>query len=400
MTTTPTEWVLPFSGRGINYTEEDIQVVVEAMRNGDPLTQGPKLAQLEQRFSQMMGGLPSFGVSSCTSALELSAVLSRVGPGDEVIIPAHTYCASAIPFARTGARLVWADIEPDTRVVSAETIAALVTEHTKAIVVVHLYGLAAPMGPIMDLAREKGILVIEDCAQAIGATVNGQPVGSIGDFGCFSFHGQKNITTMGEGGILVVRSEETAKMVPGLRHNGHRPYPGPRDHYWVPAMVDTDYDIDGVWPFNYSIGEAQCALGVRLLDQVDEISDVRREKARSILDAVLGYKELSPQAIPDGSTHVYHLLSFRYDGGPHGKSRDDLIASLVYEHRIQAVVQYYPLYRYPLFAKAGFGEANCPNTDHFFDNMLSVPFYPWFEADQTEYLAVRLAESLDKLRKG
>ena len=247
--------------------------------------------------------------------------------------------------------------------------------------------------------RKYNIFVVEDCAQAIGATVDGKAVGSIGDFGCFSFHGQKNITTMGEGGILVVKSEEMAKMVPGLRHNGHRPYPTPRESYWLPAMVDTDYDIDGVWPFNYSIGEAQCALGLHLLDQVDEISNIRRQKAEYILDAVSDYSELSPQSIPQGSTHVYHLLSFRYASVIAGKDRNDLISTLVNDHRIQAIVQYYPLYRYPLFAKAGLGEANCPNTDQFFDNMISVPFYPWFEADQTEYLAQRLSASLESLRR-
>ena len=347
-------FILPWSGRGLDYTEEDIQAVVEAMRHADPLTQGPRLREFEERFSEYHGGVPAFGVAFCAAALELAATLARVGPGDEVIIPAHTYCATAIPFARAGAKIVWADIDPDTRVVSAETIAPRVTPKTKVVVVVHLYGLAAPMDDIMRLSEEKGFLVVEDCAQAIGASYNGHKVGAIGHFGCFSFHGQKNISTLGEGGMLTVRSSETAQLVPGLRQNGHRPYPGKRDRYWLPAMVDTDFDIEGVWPFKYAIGEIQCALGVNLLKRLDQISKQRVRQAQRIVEALEGYPELSFQSIPTGSTHVYHLLSARYDGKEYAKTRDDLIDLLAFKYRIQAIVQYYPLNRYPdLFGDCG-----------------------------------------------
>lgn len=395
----PDTFTLPWSGRGMDYTEEDIQVVVEAMRHADPLTQGPMLREFEKQFSEYLGGTSAFGVSSCTAALELAAILTRVGPGDEVIIPAHTYCATAIPFAKTGAKTVWADIDPDTRLVSAETIAPKVTSKTKVVVVVHLYGLAAPMDDIMALAGEEGFLVVEDCAQAIGASYNGRKVGTIGHFGCFSFHAQKNMTTLGEGGMLTVKSPETAQLVPGLRHNGHRPYTGERERYWLPAMVDVDFDIEGVWPYSFCVGEVQCALGINLLKRLDEINEQRFRQARHIIEALEEYPELSFQRIPPGSTHVYHLLSARYDGQKYGKTRDDLIELLAFKYRIQAIVQYYPLYRYPLFIRAGFGEANCPNTDYFYDNMLSLPFYPWFSDEQFDYLIKGVKGALHALRQ-
>jgi perosamine synthetase len=391
---------LPWSGRGIDYTEEDIQVVADAMRNADPLTGGAHLKEFESQFSEYHGGFQSFAVASCTAALELTAVLSGVGPGDEVIVPAHTFCATAIPFARRGAQIVWADIDPDFRVVTAETIASRITDKTRVVIVVHLYGLAAPMDGIMELAKEKGILVVEDCAQAIGATYNEHKVGSIGDFGCFSFHGQKNLTTLGEGGMLTVQSSDKAKLVPGLRQFGGRPFPGNRDRYWLPAMSNIDYDIEGVWPFKFSLGEIQCALGVNLLKRLDEISAERQAQAGWVQEAVASYPELSFQRIPEGSTHVYHLLSARYDGQAYGKTRDDLIDLLAFKYRIQAIVQYYPLDRYPLFSKVGRGEADCPNTDAFFDNMLSLPFYPWFSDEQFSYLIDSLKASLDILRQG
>jgi|TARA_B100001964_G_scaffold149036_1_gene164234 dTDP-4-amino-4,6-dideoxygalactose transaminase len=391
-------FILPFSGRGINYTEEDIQVVADAMRSADPLTQGPKLSEFQQMFSEYQGGITSFAVSSCTAALELTVMLSNISHGDEVIIPAHTYCSSAIPFARAGAKIVWADIDENSRVVAAKEIEPLVTGRTKAVVVVHLYGLSAPMDDIMTLAKERGFLVIEDCAQAVGASYDGKKVGTIGNFGCFSFHAQKNVTTLGEGGMLTVQSREVAELVPGLRHNGHRPYSGERERYWLPAMVDTDFDIEEVWPLKATLGEVQCALGTHILKRLDEISARRHSAARRIIESLRDFPELSFQSIPSGSTHVYHLLSARYDGEQFGKTRDDLIDLLANEYRIQAIVQYYPLYRYPMFYRAGFGEAHCPHTDQFYDNMVSLPFYPWFSDDQFDYLIHSVKGALSALR--
>ena len=393
----PESFRLPWSGRGVDYDEEDIAAVVEAMRMADPLTHGTYLHQFESDFSQYHGGVRSFAVSSCTAALELVATLTRIGPGDEVIIPAHTYCSTAIPFARRGARIVWADIHPEYRVSTAQTIEPLITKKTKVIVAVHLYGLAVPMQEICDIARDRGVLVVEDCAQAIGASCNGLKVGTWGDFGCFSFHAQKNLTTLGEGGMLTVRDESTAALVPGLRQNGHRPYPADRDCYWLPAMVNTDFDIDGVWPYKLSLGEVQCALGSQLIGKLDEITEKRNRDAKRVIATVENYPELSFQRIPIGSTHSYHLLSVRYDGED-GKNRDDLIRLLAFKHHIQAIIQYYPLYRYPLFVRSGYGDATCPNTDDFYDSMLSLPFYPWFSNDDFDYLSECLIEALQALR--
>jgi perosamine synthetase len=396
----PDNFRLPWSGRGIDYTEEDIAVVVDAMRNADPLTGGSHMRAFEASFSQYHGGIQSFAVASCTAALELTAVLSGVGAKDEVIVPGHTFCASAIPYARRGAKIVWADIDPNYRVVTAETIASLITENTKVIVVVHLYGLAAPMDEIMQLVEGRNILVVEDCAQAIGASYKGRKVGSMGDFGCFSFHGQKNLTTLGEGGMLTVKSADHARSVSGLRLFGGRPFEGDRKRYWVPAMSNVDFDIAEEWPYKFSLGEVQCALGTNLLKRLDQISEQRIKQAQKIMTALESYPEVSFQSIPEGSSHVYHLLSLRYDGQKYGKTRDDLIEWLAFEYRIKAIVQYYPLYRYPMFIKAGFGEAHCPNTDAFFDNMVSLPFYPWFDEGQFDHLIKSLKSALDKLREG
>lgn len=393
----PRRWAVPWSGRGDAYTRAEVAAVVRAMREADPQTQGPLQADFERRFGRMMGARHCFAVSSATAALELSALLCRLRPGDEVVLPAHTFAATAIPFARTGARLVWADIDPDTRVVTAQTLESRVTRRTKVLVVVHLYGLVADMGPILALARRRRLRVVEDAAQSVGARYKGRRCGTLGDFGCFSFHTHKNISTLGEGGMLAVRDPRLAALVPGLRHNGVRGFPEPRERYWLPAMSDVDFDIDGVWPYNFCVGEAQCALGAKLLDRLDAVNARRGRRAARIVAALRGFPELRFQAQPAGCGHAHHLLAARYEGRS-GATRDDFIERMVVKHRVKPVVQYYPLYRYPLFKKAGFGEARCPNTDDFFDNMVSFPFQNWMTGAQVRHLVGAIRETCAFLR--
>jgi perosamine synthetase len=392
--------VVPWSGRGPNYTEDEIATVVAAMRDADPQTQGRYQAEFERQFGAYIGSPHAFAMSSCTAALELAALLCRLQPGDEVISPAHTFAATVIPFARTGASLRWADIDPGTRVVTAETIRPLIGPRTKVVIVVHLYGLVCDMDPILDLAREHQIVVVEDAAQALGAKYKGRQAGSIGDIGCFSFHTHKNITTLGEGGMLVLRSAKHAEAVPGLRHNGMRGYEGDRSRYWVPAMSNVDFDIDGLWPYNFCIGEVQCALGSKMLERLDAINAERKNRAERFIAAMAGFPELVFQKTPEGCGHSWHLLASRYDGERYNKTRDDLIGFLAFAAGVQAVVQYCPLYRYPMFKKAGFGEANCPETDRFFDNMVSFPFQQWMPENQFSTMVSLVRNGLDQMRKG
>ena len=392
--------VVPWSGRGPNYTEDEIATVVAAMRDADPQTQGRYQAEFERQFGAYIGSPHAFAMSSCTAALELAALLCRLQPGDEVISPAHTFAATVIPFARTGASLRWADIDPDTRVVTAETIRPLIGPRTKVVIVVHLYGLVCDMDPILDLAREHQIVVVEDAAQALGAKYKGRQAGSIGDIGCFSFHTHKNITTLGEGGMLVLRSAKHAEAVPGLRHNGMRGYEGDRSRYWVPAMSNVDFDIDGLWPYNFCIGEVQCALGSKMLERLDAINAERKNRAERFIAAMASFPELVFQKTPEGCGHSWHLLASRYDGERYNKTRDDLIGFLAFAAGVQAVVQYCPLYRYPMFKKAGFGEANCPETDRFFDNMVSFPFQQWMPENQFSTMVSLVRNGLDQMRKG
>lgn len=390
----PDKFVVPWSGRGDGYTNSEIAVVVDTMKRADPLTQGRYQAEFERRFKTMVGAPHAFAVSSATAALELCALLTRVGPGDEIVIPGHTFAASAIPFARTGARLVWADIDKDTRLATAATLRKVVTSKTKVIVAVHLYGLVADMDPILELGRQNNIFIVEDAAQAIGVRYRGRWAGTLGDFGCFSFHTHKNISTLGEGGMLTVRDERMAKLVPGLRHNGMRDFPPGREKYWNPAMGDVDFDIEGVWPYNFCIGEVQCALGTKLLERLGRVNARRRSRGLKIIAALKDFPELRFQSIPEGCEHSFHLLAARCDA-----DRDAFIERMACKHKVKVVVQYNPLYRYPLFAKAGFGKASCPNTDAYYNSMVSFPFHAGLTDAQIDYMIASAKETLTYLRK-
>ena len=391
------QFKIKFSGKSHNYTQDEIDVVVQAMKDAEPYTQGRYLKEFEEKFCQYTGAKHAFAVCNATAALEMAAQLCQFEPGDEVIIPSHTFTSSAYPFLKKGAKIVWADIDLQTRVVTAETIEKKITKNTKAVVVVHLYGYAADMPPIMDLARKHNLLVIEDAAQSIGTDIEGKKSGTFGDFGIYSLHSHKNITTLGEGGVLTVQDERIAHIVPMLRHNGHCAFPSDRDYYWIPAMGNVDFpELNGkrLWPNNYCLGEVESALGSKLLDRVDSINAEKRQRALYFIDELNRYSELEFHRV-DSTRHNYHLLAARMHGG----KRDEFIKRMAFEKGIQCVVQYYPLNRYPLYKKAGYGSADCPNADIFFDNMVSFPFHHWLSDDELEYMLEATKDILESLRK-
>ncbi|MDL2280186.1 DegT/DnrJ/EryC1/StrS family aminotransferase [Desulfovibrio sp. OttesenSCG-928-G11] len=363
-----------FSGRSLDYLDEEIAAAVEAMRLADPLTQGRYMRAFEEKFKEYNGADHAFAVMNGTAALELAARLCLLEPGDEVIVPSHTFTSSAYPFARDGAVLRWADIDPVTRVVTAQSIERVLSPASKVLVVPHLYGYVADMPAIMELARTRKLLVVEDACQAIGTSIDGVKAGNFGDFGVFSFHSHKNLTTLGEGGMLTVKDKAHADLIPMLRHNGHCPFAGERTDYWIPAMGDVDFpELAGrrLWPANYCLGEVECAVGLKQLERIDIINAEKRVRAMAFIDSLASFPELEFHR-ENSLRHNYHLLAARMLGP--AQKRDDFIRRMYQEHGVKCVVQYYPLNRYPFYRKLGFGQADCPAADAFFDHMVSFPF--------------------------
>lgn len=387
---------IPFSGRAHFFDEAEIKAVTDVMQSGNTLTQGAELKKFEQKFSDYIGTPYCFAVHCATGALELAAQLCQFDKGEEVIVPSHTFTATVYPFVKQGASVKWADIDPNTRVVSAESIAKCITPKTKAIIVVHLYGFCADMPAIQKLADERGIFLIEDTAQAIGAELDGKKAGTFGDFGIFSFHSHKNVTTLGEGGILTVKDQEIASLIPMLRHNGHCAFTYEREAYWKPAMGNVDLPtLNGkvLWPNNFCITEVQCAVGSKLLDKVDTYNNFRRQRAKHFIQSLSDYPELEFHA-DFSEQHIYHLLVASCSL----QIRDRFIQKMADDFGIQCVVQYYPLNRYDFYQKLGFAEADCPNADAFFDSMVSFPFQQWMSDEDFDYMLNSVKKVLDYLR--
>lgn len=380
------------------YTEAEIAAVVGAMRNCECQTQGPMLAKFQEDFQKFTGAEHAFAVDNATNALSLAATLCRIHPGDEVIIPAFTFCASAIPFGKQGAKIVWADMDPDTWEVSPADIERKITPKTKAIVVVHLLGMPCDMPAVMEIAHRHGLKVVEDCAQALDARINGQHVGTFGDYGCFSFHGAKAMTTLGEGGMLTVKSDEDAALVPGIRHNGCCAFHYERERYWVPAMSNVDMDMEGFWPNNFCIGEVQCALGSEELKTVSANTDVIIRQNDKLRELLADTPEISFNKIPAGYRHVRHQYVQHFDGSAFGKNRNDLLDLLTAKYGIRSIVQYYPLYRYPLFQKLGSGEFDCPVLEKWWDNSFSVPMWNGMDEESLKTIAESVKAAVRDLK--
>lgn len=394
-TLTPIE----MTGVQTRLTAEEEQTLLRVLREATSLATGPEGEAFEKEFAEFLGCEDAVAVNSCSSALELAAILSELQEGDEVIIPAHTFCATAVPFGRTGATIKWADIEPDTRVISADSIQSLVTPRTKVVIVVHLYGMPADMDAIMKVADSNDLIVVEDCAQAPGARYKGRCVGSIGHFGCFSFHTHKNITTLGEGGMLAVRDKSVGRSARRLRWMGNWPFEEKRERYWLPAMGNVVQPMPGHWPHNFCLGEPNSAVGRMLIKRLDALNQQRRDQADRFRGYFKDFPELVFQSVPDGYEHAYHLMSARYDGQKFGKTRDDLMELLHSKYNVKMLIQYWPLNRTDLYQQFGFGQASVPESDRFFDNMISFPWWSDMGDQLVDELAQRTCRALQDMRE-
>ncbi len=389
-TMTKIDWV----NRSLFFNNKELKYLNNFLRNSDNLTQGNELLKFEDGLKKYLKKKNINAVSSAASSLEIISLLLNLKKNDEIIIPAHTYCASALPFMRNGAKIVWADIDFKTRVISLDDIKKKINKRTKAIVIVHLYGYAVDVFEIKKYLKNKKIKIIEDCAQAFGAELKGKKVGTIGDFSCYSFHAQKNLTTLGEGGAIYVKDKNLFKKVRGLRHNGHSNFKK-RKFYWLPAMGNLELDLLDKLPFKATLSEIQCASGHLLLKRIDKLNKVRISRAKKFINYFKYNDVLSFNASFTKKRHVYHLLS-AYVKPSKDFNRNILIKDLFNKYKIKCSTQYYPLYKYSLFKKYGYGKGKCLNTEKFYNNMISFPFHVWMSEKNFNYMITSVKRILDK----
>ncbi|WP_022867689.1 DegT/DnrJ/EryC1/StrS family aminotransferase [Schaalia vaccimaxillae] len=331
--------------------EEEIEAVTRVMRSG-MVAQGPEVATFEAEFSaQLAPGTESIAVNSGTSALHLGLLAAGIGAGDEVIVPSFTFAATGNSVALSGATPVFADIEADSFCMSPESIEASITDRTKAIMPVHLYGHPAAMDQILKIADDRGLMVFEDAAQAHGASLNGTSVGAFGTFAAFSFYPTKNMTS-GEGGMVTTSDAEVARRVRLLRNQGM----GQR---YANELVG----------LNNRMTDIHAAIGRVQLTKVQEWTAKRQQNA-AFLDANLENVVVPPVA--EGAVHVYHQYTIRVVE----TDRDRFMQALREEWQVGSGV-YYPIPNHRLPSLAPYAPGlDLPETEKAAQQVVSLPVHP------------------------
>lgn len=332
---------------------------------------GPEVQAFEREWADAFQAAHAISVNSATSGLFAAVGAAGVGPGDEVIVSPYTMSASAVAALVYNAVPVFADVDPATYCLSADTIRARLTPRTKAIVVVHIFGQAADMDPIMALAAEHGITVIEDCAQAPFATYRGRPVGTLGHMGVFSLNYHKHIHT-GEGGVVTTNDPALAEKLQLIRNHAEA----------VIAAKGDIADLVNMIGFNYRLGEVESAIGRSLLKKGPALIAARQANVAALERGLAGIDFLSMPVVGDGNVHVYYIHTMRFDAARAGISRDTFVRALkaelaaceLREHEGPLVGQGYvkPLYLQPLYQKRiAYGALGCPFRCPHYDGEVS-----------------------------
>lgn len=279
--------------------EHEINSILEPLQTGW-LVQGPKVREFEEKWSRFTGAQHSVAVTSCTTGLHLALAAAGFGPGDEAIVPAFTWIATANVVEHLGGKVVFCDIDLETFNLDVQSARKLVTGKTRAIIPVHLFGLAADMNPILELARREHLFVLEDAACGFGAKYHGQHVGALGDAGAFSFHPRKAITT-GEGGMVTTNSDELAEKLRRLRDHGAAMSDLQR-HLGARPYLLADHPDAG---YNQRMTDIQAALGSAQMDRAGEIIAQRQQLAARYDAAFQELDWLRTPVCPEGYEHGY-----------------------------------------------------------------------------------------------
>ena len=334
--------------------DEERAAVDRVLRSG-MIAQGPEVAAFEREFAEhFVNGRETAAVNSGTSGQHLGLLAAGVGAGDEVIVPSFTFAATANSVALTGATPVFVDIEPDYFTIAPDAVRAAITPRTKGIMGVHLYGHPYLVDEIDAIAQEHGLAIYEDAAQAHGASWNGRPVGTYGDFAMFSLYPTKNMTS-GEGGMVTCGSAEIARNVRVLRNQG----------------MEKQYENE-VIGFNARMTDIHAAIGRVQLTKVDAWTAQRQANAAALTAGLAGLAGVQTPKVAEGAVHVYHQYTIRVDAG----ERDRIRQALNDEHQIGSGV-YYPIPNHRLPSLTRFAPGlDLPETEKAAAEVLSLPVHP------------------------
>jgi dTDP-3-amino-3,4,6-trideoxy-alpha-D-glucose transaminase len=349
--------------------QSDIDGAIRRVLESTGFIMGPEVANFEKAFAEFCGAAHCVGVASGTAALELALRALGVGPGDEVITVAHTFIATAEAISAVGARPVFVDVEPDSYNLDPQWLADAITEKTKAIVPVHIYGRPANMTAINGIAAAHGIPVLEDAAQAHGATWGDGRAGTLGDAACFSFFPGKNLGAYGDAGAVVTNRQDVADQVRLLRNHG-------RKSKYVHEQRGYGERLDAL----------QAAILSAKLPYLEQWTEARRRLARRYSEKLAAFELVLPEAA-NGANPAWHLYVVRV---PSQEERDALVEYLV-SQGIEAGVHYpVPLHLQPAYADLGYRRGDFPVTERVAETCVSLPIYPEMTDEQQDVVVAAI----------
>ena len=365
-----------------NIEEEDIKRVTEVL-NSVFLTTGKLVDEFEKSFAAYLSADNAIGLTSCTAALHLSLIALGIGPGDEVITTPMSFCATSNAIMHAGARPVFVDVEEETGDLNAELIEAAITEKTRAVIPVHLYGQMCDMKRIREIADKHKLKIIEDAAHAIEASRDGIKVGQLSDTACFSFYATKNITS-GEGGALSTNNRQLSEDLRMLRLHGIDK--GAADRYtkryehWDMPMLGWKYNMDNI----------QAALLIGQLNRIEDLLAKRDSLWSEYEEALHDIKGIGLLETLPGVKHARHLFTVLVDPG----RRDEILWGLQ-RREIGVAVNYRPIHLLKYYRETfGFREGNYPVAEDIGKRTISLPFHTFLATDQIQYIAQSLRDEL------
>ena len=348
---------------------EELLSVVRTVAEESAFVLGSHVEAFEADFASYCEADEAVGLGSGTEALALSLRALGIGPGHEVIVPANTFIATAEAVSAVGATPRFVDVDPMSGLLTAEIVERALAPRVRCVMPVHLYGATVDMDPILEVAREAKIAVVEDACQAHGARYRGRRVGALGDIGCFSFYPAKNLGAWGDGGAVVTNRPELAERVRLLRSHGERPR-------YRHRVVGTTARLDGL----------QAAVLRVKLRHLDGWNAQRRRAAAELRRALLATGVLAPPGPVDGGDHVYHLFVVRWE------DRDLLRAHLTARGVASAVHYPVPVHRTEAYANLGYQAGSLPVAEQMADQSCSLPIFPGIDGSQINAIAAAVAE--------
>jgi perosamine synthetase len=371
---------IPLSAPDID--EADIQAVVDVLRT-PRLSLGPKMEAFEAAVAGYIGVPYAVALSSGTAGLHLGLAALGVGEGDEVIIPSFTFVAVAHAVLYRRAKPVFADMDPRTLNLTPQSVARAITPRTRAIILVHTFGCPADLDPILQIAASRGVPVIEDACEALGAEYRGRKAGGIGNFGVFGFYPNKPITT-GEGGMLVTRNRQLAETVRALRNQGRRLADG-----WL------DHTLLG---YNYRLSEINCALGLSQMNRIESMLARRANRAALYREHLRAFPELTLPVFETAEGRVcWFVFVVRLAARFTREDRDGIMAYMA-ARGIACGSYFAPVHRQPLYAAYAGAGSDLAVTDQVAPRTLALPFFNRLTDSEIGEVCITLREALDAAR--